>query len=558
MMHPRQRNTQYTQERHRRSISTSLLLVISLLLLDIRSHGVSAAASLHKSSRKQSETQSSPRIVRGGSLVQSQNRRQLQQRPRGTSANGRRKLQDMSTALSNGYGGAGGITMDQVIPSMRPQATPITPEDTPPGFTPMPVPLPPVVPPTVAVPPPTPDNRVITFLAGNLNVMEGDLVLSQGLTSRIIAISGQPIQYTATGGLAFSAIDFHSWPDGAACFPDNRPNNPDGWIYVSNQEDEPGGVGAITFDANGNIVDYRMLLTGTTYNCNGGKTPWGSWISAEEDFDNYQGRPWQVDPYGVRAPVPINMGLAGGSYEAFAYDARNLLVPRFYLTEDDVFGALERFTPLAADWNNPWDILLGPGVNEWLLLIPTPGDPSTGTYTWTTDLPTARSNAGLNYPESEGIDVSNGTLFFVCKGIRMLFTLDLDGNTYTRQSTDSGLFEGEPDIIRTILSDEPDGEAMLYFTEDNGRRAGIHARNSAGELFTIVEGFYSPETTGLALSPNGKFLYFCFQEDGYCFAISRTDGLSFRAKTLNVKTHGTEVSTSRSSSGQHKKKKKRH
>ena len=240
------------------------------------------------------------------------------------------------------------------------------------------------------------------------------------------------------------------------------------------------------------------------------------------------------------------MGTAGGAYEAFAYDVRNQQVPRFFLTEDYVFGALERFTPLNAAWNDPWNILLGPGVHEWLLLTPNPTNPTIGTYSWTTDLATARSNAGAYYPESEGIDVAGSNLFFVCKGIRTLFTLDLDSNSYTSSSTAATeLFEGEPDMIRTILSDEPGADSLLYFTEDNGRRAGVHARNEAGELFTILEGFYSPETTGLAVSPNGMFLYVCFQEDGYCFAISRTDGLSFRAKTLNVKRHPTEVGSSK-------------
>lgn len=446
----------------------------------------------------------------------------------------RRRLQDMDSALSNGYGGSGGFSMTGQEPlDMRDSSGQLTPTVTPVGGNEdLIIPAPALA--------PTPDGRNITFLPGQLTVMERDLILSQGLTSTLIAMSGMPVVYA--NGLE-SAEDFHDWPDGAACFPDNRFGNDGGWIWVSNVEDKKGGVGAITFDRNGNVLNYGMILEDTTYNCNGGRTPWDTWISAEEDFDKGRGRPWQVDPYGVRTPETINMGNSGGTYEAFAYDARRMEVPRFFLTEDNVFGAMERFTPLVPDWTDPWTILTGVGVNEWLILSPNPIDDSFGTYAWTTDLDTARSNAGLYYPESEGVDVAGSNLFFVCKGIKTLFTLDLDGNTYTRQSTDKGLFEGEPDMVRTILSEEVEGETLLYFTEDNGRRAGIHARNGAGELVTIMEGFYTPETTGLAFSPDGMFMYVCFQEDGYCFAISRTDGLSFRAKTLNVKTHPTEVFT---------------
>jgi hypothetical protein len=236
------------------------------------------------------------------------------------------------------------------------------------------------------------------------------------------------------------------------------------------------------------------------------------------------------------------MGLAGGAYEAFAFDIRDMAVPRFFLTEDDVFGALERFTPSAPDFvNNPWNLLLGEGTHEWLLLLPDPSNSNFGTFTWTLDLPSARSNAGMYYPSSEGLDVTGNTLVFVCKGIKQLYILNLDTNTYKRQGTEAGLFEGEPDTIRTVLSDTPGGASLLYFTEDNGRRSGVHALTPQGELFTILEGFYESHTTGIALSPNGMFLYVCFQEVGSCFSIRRTDGLSFRAKSLNLKWHGTDV-----------------
>ena len=37
---------------------------------------------------------------------------------------------------------------------------------------------------------------------------------------------------------------------------------------------EEGGVGAIVFNANGEVVDYAKLLRNTSRNCSGGKTPW--------------------------------------------------------------------------------------------------------------------------------------------------------------------------------------------------------------------------------------------------------------------------------------------
>ena len=60
-----------------------------------------------------------------------------------------------------------------------------------------------------------------------------------------------------------SVETFHMWPDGAATFPDTRTSNPGGWIWTSNAEDGDGGVGAVTFNNRGEVIEYKMVLTGT-------------------------------------------------------------------------------------------------------------------------------------------------------------------------------------------------------------------------------------------------------------------------------------------------------
>jgi Bacterial protein of unknown function (DUF839) len=186
----------------------------------------------------------------------------------------------------------------------------------------------------------------ITYTPGLLVTDMVGLLLSQGLTARIIATSGQPVQYHDG---TESSLVFHDKPDAGATFPDERPENPGGWIYVSNSEGDlnttfPGGVGAIAFDADGNVLDYRSVLgggkSGAWANCGGGRTPWGTWISGEE---KRQGRIFQVDPTGERLGEPITMGnVNGGRFESFAYDARNQDVPRFFMTKDDLNGELRR------------------------------------------------------------------------------------------------------------------------------------------------------------------------------------------------------------------------
>jgi len=100
------------------------------------------------------------------------------------------------------------------------------------------------------------------------------LDLSRGLRARIIATTGQRVTYHDGSQ---SARSFHGNPDFGATFVDTRGNNEGGWVYVSNSEMNTtgaGGVGAITFDKDGNVIDYRMVLEKTTMNCGGGRTPW--------------------------------------------------------------------------------------------------------------------------------------------------------------------------------------------------------------------------------------------------------------------------------------------
>jgi uncharacterized protein len=370
------------------------------------------------------------------------------------------------------------------------------------------VPVSPVPPPGVSMPPVTyqPGNPSVTYQPGNLTVMSEGLWMSQGLSVRTLAQAGFPLTYEAAGGgpslggtttavfrqnslLSQSQEVFHPKPDGAAVFLDNRPSNPQGWIWVSNSEETDGGVGAVTFNAQGQVIDYRRILTGTLWNCNGGPTPWGTWVSAEEDMDRLQGVLWQVDPYGVRQPEVLTLGIEGGAFEAFAFDIRNLNQPYFFATEDDEEGTLRRWTPYTVEWEaDPWSMLHGPGLTEFLVLQPNFewGDGNSGTFIWVTDEVQGRASAKDYYQHSEGIDVHGSTLTFVCKSDFVMFQLNLDTYVYQRSSTQSGLFDGEPDQVRTIIQD--DGSALLYFTEDQGNIAGIHALDEAGNFRTILEG----------------------------------------------------------------------
>ena len=166
--------------------------------------------------------------------------------------------------------------------------------------------------------------------------------LPEGFSSRVIARGAQPV--------AGTSYVFPIFPDGAATYR----TGDGGWILVVNSEvptpvptangapvvgnPGEGGASAIRFDAGGNVVDAYRILSGTTSNCAGGKTPWRTWLSCEE-FD--EGRVWECDPRG-REEARVRPALGVFKHEAACVDPDD---GRVYMTEDEGDGGFYRFTP---------------------------------------------------------------------------------------------------------------------------------------------------------------------------------------------------------------------
>ena len=284
------------------------------------------------------------------------------------------------------------------LPSQRPIVSPASPETSPPVAS-LPVTLPPTneKPPVtlpVAIPSTAPtvapsqgpgntfedslknpgdekapvdEETTPTYIPGNLTRFQNNLLLSEGLEVRIIAQSGRRVKYV--DGFS-SDITFHILPDGGATFPDTRWWNEGGWIYVSNSEarnETKGGVGAITFDRYGSVLNYRMVLENTHMNCGGGRTPWNTWVSCEEV--EFTGQIYQVDPTGERPAQKMTIGSAGGRWESFAYDIRDKAKPRFFTTEDHNKGCTRRFTPSVTHWSgDEWKMLHEEGEIDYLFI----------------------------------------------------------------------------------------------------------------------------------------------------------------------------------------------
>lgn len=308
-----------------------------------------------------------------------------------------------------------------------------------------------------------------------------------------------------------------------------------------------GGTTTLVLDDEGRLLRHYPSLGGTNNNCAGGPTPWGTWLTCEENtslpnatkstYQQRHGYVFEVPAmaWGATAAVPI-VGMGRFSHEATATDPRTGIV---YETEDTGDSLFYRYVP-----NQPGKLLAG-GRLQALKLKGSSTSVNTATgflaklnqpqaVEWVdianpdpVDNVFANSCRGqgqalgaARFARGEGAWYADGLVYFCCTsggdiGAGQVFAYNPVADTLTLvvESTDRQVLEA-PDNITV----GPDGRLYLY--EDGGAGNNIVGVNAGGQLFRVAENAINgSEFCGGCFSHNGRFMFVNIQSPGLTLVI---------------------------------------
>ena len=330
-----------------------------------------------------------------------------------------------------------------------------------------------------------------------------------------------------------------------------------------------GGVTSSVFDTKtGTLLASHLVLNGTDNNCNGGHTPWGSWLSCEEStigpnqgYERKHGYVFEVPAgaKGVVEPVPIK-AMGRFEHEAAVVDPRTGIV---YMTEDngDPADGFYRFIPdhgrhlhrggklqmLAVQGRSRYDTTTGQKVGrklhcEWVTIDdPDPDDADVHPYAVFMQ---GREKGAAKFLGLEGAKWKKGSCYFTASEggddeLGQIWRYSPRGHKHGvlellyESNSDTKL--EEPDAIAisprggVVVCEDGDGE-------DPGGDNYIRVLSPAGKLETVARNdtpldlhrwqeekkgtFGRSEWSGAVYSPDGQWLFVHLQYPGKTFAIT--------------------------------------
>ncbi len=361
----------------------------------------------------------------------------------------------------------------------------------------------------------------------------GLLDLPKGFSYRIVSALGDAMSDGGTVPDAADGMGCFALPGGKlalVCNHELRPGKDSGGARGVHYDADsagailPGGTTTLVLDAATLKLERQFRsLSGTIRNCAGGVTPWGTWLTCEEDVTmagtkvgKDHGWVFEVPAAatGPVDPVPLK-GLGRFNHEAACIDPRTGIV---YLTEDRDDGLLYRFLP-----KTKGKLAEGGKLQALALADPAKGVPAPGGWVkvrWIDlddvespkdDLRKRGAAAGaLTFKRGEGIHMGAGELYFMCTsggaaGLGQVFRLDCrkDRLQLFFESTDKAQFNYGDNL--TIA---PDGQLVIcedQYTEVTDNHLRCLTRD--GRPYPLARIAIQTEPAGACFSPDGKVLF---------------------------------------------------
>ncbi|QBX37710.1 DUF839 domain-containing protein [Brevundimonas sp. S30B] len=321
----------------------------------------------------------------------------------------------------------------------------------------------------------------------------------------------------------------------------------------------PGGTTTIVYDLEtGQTVRQHLSLVGTSTNCAGGVTPWGSWLSCEETEERpgtanvaqNHGYVFEVPARetGLVDPQPIK-AMGRFDHEAVCFDPATGIA---YLTEDKADGLFYRFIPAVRGK------LLKGGRLQALALRGAPGADTTNHQTRLWDVGDWREVEWIDLDEidspnddlrsrgrasgaaivarGEGVDWGDGELYLTAtSGGPIKRGQILRYQPSAHEGTDR---EPEAPGRLQLFVESADEKVMnmgdnltvapwghLIVCEDNYSdeiRNHLKGVSPDGRVYTLARNATgaNSEFAGACFSPDGSTLFVNFQHPGLTFAIT--------------------------------------
>ncbi len=341
----------------------------------------------------------------------------------------------------------------------------------------------------------------------------GILDLPRGFSYRIVSQFGQTMSDGRQVPNSADGMGCTTLPDGRLCLMRNHELGTDelehGACPVGSSGDAaafdcyrggggealPGGVSTIILDrASLDVEEQYLALVGTIYNCSGGLTPWGTWLSCEEDVSRAGGKHKEdhgwvfeipVAPGGLVSAAPIR-AMGRFNHEAAVVDPASGAV---FMTEDRQDSLFYRFLPAV-----PGQLHRGGRLQALALVDPALSD----TRNWTRPLLAAGGWHEVRWIDLDEVESPRDDLRK--RGARAGATIFARGE---------GVHSGDGEIYFTCTSGGPArrGQIMRYRPSPAEGTAAEAARPGHLQLFvetTDPEHFSFGDN--LSVAPNGDLM----------------------------------------------------